>query len=190
MSIIDTSVTPQPANSKTMFQRALIAGGYSAGIGIIVGLIFYVTGLDIKMLDNAALNWANRLLLMGVAFYFIYTAVQAHRDHDRGGYISVGQAVGLGTLAGVISGLITAVWVYLFMTFIAPDMMDAIKEVTMRQMEEQGQSDEQIEQAMKMAAPFFSSGAIAFFATFFSVIIGTISGLISGFALKKENVYR
>ncbi|HNG89506.1 MAG TPA: DUF4199 domain-containing protein [Saprospiraceae bacterium] len=173
-----------------MFQRALLAGAYAAAVGAVISLIFYVTGLDKMMLESQALSWLNRLILLGVTFYFIYKGVEAHRDRDLGGYISVGKAVGLGTLAGLVNGLLSAIWIYIFMNFVAPEMLDTIKEVAMRQMEEQGQSEEQIEQSMKIASSFFSAGFMSIITLFFSLILGVISGLISGLALKRDQQYR
>lgn len=180
--MLNQSDTPR----KTLAQRAMTAALYSTGIGIALGLIFYVAGLNETMMRNPALNWANNFLLFAVAFYFIYTAAKTHRDHDLGGYLSVGQGLGLGTLAGLISGLINAVWIVIFMNFIASDMADQIKQVTMEQMEKQGLSEEQIEQNMEFASFFMSPVFLAIATVFFMVFIGFLSGLISGLMLKKD----
>lgn len=186
MAILDTPSTHQIEPEKTLFQRALTAGAYAAGASVLLGLIFYVTGLDVQMIESQALSWLNRLLLLGITFYFIYKGVEAHRDRDLGGYIGIGKAVGLGTLAGLVNGVLSAIWVYIFMTFIAPDFLDIIKEASMHQMSEQGQSEEQIEKAMQIAAPFFSSVFMSVITFFFSLILGLVSGLISGITLKRE----
>lgn len=190
MDVLDSSPLPTPEPEKTMFQRASTAGLYAAVAGIVLGLIIYVAGLNKEAMTNSALKWGQNLLLIGITFYFIHTALQQRRQRDLGGYLSVGQGIGLGTVAGLVSGLISAVWIYVFMTFIATDMGDMIKEVSMQQMQEQGLSEEQAEKQMEIAAPFMSPVAMGIMVTIMSVIFGLLCGLVSGLILKKEKPYR
>lgn len=184
MANFEQTDTPQ----KTLASRAVTAGVYIAGIGILLNLITYVAGLNEALMTNTALKWGNNLLLFGITFYFIHNAAQLHRDIDLGGVFSTGQGLGLGTIAGLVAGLITAVWVVIFMGFIAPEMMDQIKEISMQEMERSGQSEEQIEQAMEYASFFFSPTFFAIVTVIFSVFVGFLAGLISGLMLKKERI--
>lgn len=184
---MDSMDTAQPA--KTMFQRAMNAGIIIAGAGILVNLVFYVTGLDLEMLNNPGLSWLNRILLIGITYYFIHIALRSHRDEDLGGYVSVGQGIGLGSLAGLVSGVLSAVWFFIFTTFIATDLMDRIKEITLEKMQEQGQSAEQAEQAMEMMSFFLTPGFSAVMVVLSSVIFGLLCGLAAGLILKKEKSY-
>ncbi len=184
MANFEQTDTPQ----KTLSSRAVTAGVYIAGIGILLNLITYVAGLNETLMTNTALKWGNNLLLFGITFYFIYNAAQLHRGIDLGGVFSTGQGLGLGTIAGLVAGLITAVWLVIFMGFIAPEMMDQIKEIAMQDMERSGQSEEQIEQAMEYASFFFSPVFFAIVTVIFSVFVGFLAGLISGLMLKKEIV--
>lgn len=182
MANFEQSGTPQ----KTLSNRAITAGAYAAGVGIVLGLIFYLAGMNKTMMTNNTLKWLNNLLLFGILFYFVYKATQQHRDIDRGGYLSAGNGIGLGTLAGLISGIISAVWTVVFMTIIAPEMISEIKEITMEEMARQGQSEEQIDQAMEYAAFFFSPTFFSIVVVLFYLFMGLIAGLISGLILKKE----
>lgn len=189
MSILDASQPEIPQPEKSLLQRATTPGLYAAGAGIVVGLIFYVTGLDMEMITNSGLNWFNRLLLMGLTYYFIHVAIKQRRQEDLGGYLSVGQGIGLGTLAGLVSGVVSAVWFYIFTTFIATDMLDKIKEISIEEMQKKGQSAEQAEQAMEMMSSFFSPGFMAVMVIIFSIIIGLLCGLVGGLILKREKSY-
>ena len=171
---------------KTLSQRAMTAALYITGAGILVNLVFYVTGMDVEMLSNPAINWLNRILLIGITYYFIYAALRSHRDEDLGGYLSVGQGVGLGTLTGLISGVLSAIWFFIFTSFIATDMMDKIKEVTLEQMQAQGQSAEQAEQGMEMMSFFFTPVFFAIIVVIFSIFFGLLCGLVAGLILKKD----
>ncbi|MBC7775895.1 MAG: DUF4199 domain-containing protein [Phycisphaerae bacterium] len=184
---MDTLDTLQP--KKTLAQRAMAAALFIAGAGILVNLVFYVTGMDMEMITNPAISWLNRILLIGITYYFLHAALRSHRDEDLGGYVSVGQGIGLGTLAGLISGVISAVWFYIFTSFIATDMMDKIKEISMQQMQEQGQSAEASEQAMEMMSFFFNPVFFAIIVVISSVFFGFICGLVAGLVLKKDKPY-
>lgn len=182
MASIEQSETPQ----KSLTSRAITAGVYIAGVGIALNVVYYLAGLNESLMTNAALKWLNNLVLFGINFFFIYKAAQQHRDIDKGGYLNVGGGIGLGTLAGLVTGIISAFWVAIFMGFIAPEMIDQIKEVAMAEMEKSGQSEEQIEQAMKYASFFFSPTFFAIATLFFSTFFGFLAGLLSGLILKKE----
>ncbi len=185
---MDSLDTFQP--KKTLSQRAMTAALIITGVGILVNLVFYITGLDIESLTNPAVSWLNRIILIGVTYYLIHAGLKSHRDVDLGGYVSVGQGISMGTLAGLISGILSAVWFFLFTTFIATDMMDKIKEVSLQQMQEQsGQSAEQAEQALEMMSFFFSPVFFAIIVVVFSIFFGFLCGLVAGLVLKKEKSY-
>ena len=174
---------------KTLSQRATTAGLIIAGAGILLNLVFYVTGMDMEMLTNPTLSWINRILLIGISYYFTQAALRSHRDEDLGGYLSIGQGIGLGTLAGLIAGIISAVWFYIFTTFIATDMMDKIKQISLEQMQEQGQSAEAAEKAMEMMSFFFNPVFFAVVVVISSVFFGFLCGLVAGLVLKKDKPY-
>ncbi len=186
-NVMDSLNTQEP--KKTMMQRAMNAGLLIAGAGILVNLVFYVTGMDIEMISNPALSWMNRILLIGITYYFLHAALRSHRDEDLGGYVSVGQGIGMGTLAGLISGVISAIWFYLFTTFIATDMMDKIKEITLDQMQKQGQSADQADKAMEMMSFFFSPLFFTIIIIISSAFFGLLCGLVAGMVLKKDKPY-
>ncbi len=185
MDQLDNASPPQ----KTLASRATMAGLYIAAATIVLGLIVYVAGLNETLMTNKPLSWANNLLSLGIMFYFIHTALRLYRDQDNGGYATVGNGIGLGTLAGLVAGIVTAIWTVIFMTFIAPDILDMTRRVTMEQMQESGQSEEQVEQAMEMASMFFSPVFIGIMIAVFSVFFGFLCGLVSGLIQKRERAY-
>ncbi|MFN0213352.1 MAG: DUF4199 domain-containing protein [Saprospiraceae bacterium] len=181
---MDTIDNSEP--KKTLSQRAMTAALYVTGAGILVNLVFYVTGMDMEMLSNPAISWLNRILLIGITYYFIQAALRVHRDEDLGGYVSVGQGIGMGSLVGLISGILSAIWFFIFTSFIATDMMDKIKEVTLEQMQENGQSAEAAEQAMEMMSFFFNPVFFAIVVVISSIFFGLLCGLVAGLVLKKD----
>lgn len=185
MDQFDNSVAPK----KTLTNRATTAGLYIAAATIVLGLIVYIAGLNETLMTNKPLSWLNNLLSLGIMFYFIHTAIRLYRDQDNGGYLTVGNGMGLGTLAGLVSGVVAAVWTVIFMMYIAPDLLDMTKRVTMEQMQAAGQSEEQVEQAMEMASMFFSPVFIGIMVAVFGVFFGFLCGLVSGLIQKKDRPY-
>jgi hypothetical protein len=57
-------------------------------------------------------------------------------------------------------------------------MITAIRETSIRQMEEKGQSDEQIEMAMKFVDMFTNAEAMLLFGLFFGILGTVVIGLI------------
>ena len=167
----------------------MMAGLLTAGIVSLVGLLVYVTGFNETLMTNKPLSWLNNLLTLGIMFYFVNKAALVFRDTDNSGFLSIGQGIGLGTLAGLVAGIASGLWSYIFMVFIAPDMLDTIKQVSMEQMQKSGQSEEQIDKAMEMMGMFFSPAFIAAIMIFFFLFIGFLSGLISGLIQKRERHY-
>lgn len=167
-------------------QPALRTGAITAGVLAVIGLVFYVSGLSETMIRWKYGNLFNNVLNFGLMFYFIFVGLKAHRKNDLGGYLSVGRGIGFGSLAGLAAGVISAVWTYIFMNWIAPDMSDTIRQVAMQQMADSGLDEDAIENQMKIVEKFMSPGVIAVFVAVFSAIFGFIIGLISGAILKKE----
>lgn len=182
MAIADQTGTPQ----KSLFNRAMTAAIYISVVAIALNLVFYVTGLNEPMMTNTALKWLNNLILFGITFFFIHKAAQLRRDVDQEGYFSISNGMGLGTLTGLLAGVINAVWVLIFMGLIAPDLIDTIKEIATEQMMQSGQSEEQIEKAMEFSAFFFSPTFFAIVTVIFLTFLGFLAGIVSGLILKKE----
>ncbi|MEI6408973.1 MAG: DUF4199 domain-containing protein [Bacteroidota bacterium] len=187
MEPIDYSI-PDPA--KTPYRNhAFRAGLIIAGISIFLSLILYLTGGTENLMKNKSLSWANNLLSFGLTLWFIYSACLQHRQQDLGGYISIGRCLGIGSLSGLIAGLISGIWTVLFMNVIAPEVLDQIKEVTMQQMADQGQSEAQIEKAMEVMKIFFTPTVFFITAAVVSTISGFFAGLISGFVVQKARPF-
>lgn len=184
MAILDQQM-PHP---ETVPYRdlAVRTGAVIALILTVLGLVMYVADLNEALMRNKALNWGNNLLSFGIAFWFIFSALKNHRQNDLGGYLSTGRGIGFGTLAGVVMGIVSAVWVWVFMTYVDTELIEVIRRVTIEDMERKGLDEGQIEESMKYAAPFMSAGFIASMTVFFGIFTGFLAGLFSGLILKRQ----
>jgi hypothetical protein len=156
--------------------------------GLIMGLISAVT---------AAINYATKLFLnQGASLGFsllsivitIVIFVLAFREFksQNEGFMKLGQGFMTGFWATVISSLIGAAFIYVWLTVIDPTIMEQIKESSIAQMEKQGLSDEQIEQGLAMTSftlkPMFLVGSTLIG----GIIFGSIISLIVAAIMKKE----
>ena len=153
-------------------------------VAVVLSLLFTVTGL----MDPTKTGFFSlpTLLNYGSSIAVVYFALQAHRDTDLGGYITLGRCIGFVALMGLIAGVIVAVYTYVYFGYIAPDFMDKVLEAQMDKAEANGQDPEKVRQGMDMAKKFMSPPIMAIMGLIGSVIGGVIWGLIVGLFVKKD----
>lgn len=155
----------------------------SVGIryGLITGLVMVILtlGLNMSGLEQSPAKWLSLVVLVGG----IWMAHTFFKQHNQG-FMSYGQGLGIGSLLGGIAGLLNGVVSYVYINFIDTEFLTRSMERARADMEAQGKlSDEQIEQALAMAAkftngPFMLIGAILgtlLFGFLLSLIISAIT---------------
>jgi hypothetical protein len=120
---------------------------------------------------------------------FLLLAQKEHRD-KLGGYIKFGEAFVTGLLYGIFAGLLTAVFVYLYLSVLSPEVFAQAMEQQRQALTDSGKlSTDQIDHAMEIGkkyGPIFGAVAVVFIYSLLGVIIGLIGAAI----LKKEpNIY-
>jgi Protein of unknown function (DUF4199) len=153
-------------------------------VGVVLSLLFTVTGLldptknSFFSIPNL-LNWASSITI-------VYMALVAHRNEELGGYITLGRCVGLGAFMGLIAGVITAIYMFVYFGYINPDFMSKIIEAQIDQAEAKGQDPERVRQAMEMTKAFMTPGAMSILGLITSVMGGVIWGLLIGLIVRKD----
>ena len=95
-----------------------------------------------------------------------------------GGFMNYGQGIGIGFWIGLISSVISSIFNYIYAKFIDPTFITTIREKAIEDMEAKGQSQEQIDAAMKFIDMFTSAEAILFFGLFFGILFTIIVALV------------
>lgn len=144
--------------------------------GVINGLLSIVFLMIIDfagLVGNQAVSWIGYLI-------FLVLLIMAHKQFksEGDGYMSYGQGLGIGTLAMVISSVISSAFFYIYISFINSGFVDAIKEKSMMDMEDKGMSDAEIEQAMGFAESFMSPVALVVFGLLGAIFFGFIISLV------------
>jgi hypothetical protein len=115
---------------------------------------------------------------------FLFLAQKEYRE-SIGGYISFGDAFSTGFRYAVFSGLLLAVFTYLYLAILSPDVLDKSLETSRSAMEQKGMSGGQIDQALVIAkkwGPLIGAFGIAIM----YAIVGAIISLIGAAIFKKE----
>ena len=153
--------------------------------GFMLGLALVMFQLVVWMFD-ATTNRYLGFLSIPITITGIVLATKSFRDHEQGGYISYGRALGVGTLTVLFSSLITSVFSYLLYTVIDPGLIDKIHAITEEAYWESGLPEDQIETAMKMAMRFTNATMISVMGFLGGTFFGFIYSLITSIFLRKE----
>jgi len=187
MSTFDHQIndTPKPPYRNT----AITYGALTGLVSIVIGLVSYLAGLSDPAKQQGAMGWINQLISYGVMIGGLVLAVRKHRDQELSGYITFGRAFGVGFLTMLVLGLISAVWAYVFFSFIAPDMLELIQQASIdRMVEKQGMSVDQAEAAMNNPVTKSLMNPVAFtgFALVGILFMGAIFALIVAAIMRKS----
>ncbi len=158
--------------------------GLIGGLALVVlSLLLDLTGLTDPTAQKG--QWLGTVLSLAIFFWALYTTIRQERE-DRGGAITFGEGFKVGILAAFIIALISAVYMYIYVGFINPDMIEQIKEMTMENMATQGLSDEQIEQQMQLAGKMMTPGMMTIWGFVGNFILGAIVAVVASVILKKD----
>ncbi|PJJ61297.1 DUF4199 domain-containing protein [Hymenobacter chitinivorans] len=152
--------------------------------GLLTGLISVIISfaLNVAGLENSPAKWLTLLILIGAI-------VLAHRAYKQqnGGFMSYGQGLGIGTTLSAVSGVLSAIFTYVYVTIIDTNFIARLMDKTRADMEAKGSmSDEQIDQAMAMTGKFMNGPMMMVSVLIGAVMMGLLASLIIS-AITKNN---
>ena len=160
----------------------------SAKIAIKWSLIYVLVAIVItyaieiaKLSVNSPVKYVTYVILI----IFLLLAQKEHRD-KQGGYITFGNAFVTGMLYGIFAGILTAIFVYIYLSILSPEVFAQAIEQQRQTMVEAGKlSGDQVDKAMDIAKKYGPIlGSVA--TVFIYAILGVIVGLIGAAILKRE----
>lgn len=158
------------------------------GVSIKYGLIHGLIAIVISVLaDFAGLTDSTALSFLSPAIA-ILLIVLAHNEFkkDGDGYMSYGEGLGIGSLLGLISGIISSIFMYIYVSFINTSYLEELQDAQRIAMEEEGMTDSQIEQAMNFSESIMGPTALLIFGILGGVLICFLISLIIS-AFTKRN---
>jgi len=153
-------------------------GAITSGLNILIGLALLFMGL--VDYSGGSSGWVTFLILV----LGIYLAANHYKGKNEG-YMSVKDLIVISLWLGLITGVISGIYAVVYMQM-DPTMMEKAKNIAEAKMEEQGNSEEQIEMAMAMMNKFMTPGFLLAMSVFMNTIFGWIIGAILGTFLKNE----
>ena len=149
-----------------------------ANIG--VALVMYI----LEIMDK---SWLITILSLGVNAAIMFFAMKSRKNDTLNGYMTYGQGLGTGMLIAIFGGLVTAVYTFVFYSYIDPEFIDKMLEISRTEMLKKDMSDEQIDQALEMSKKFKSPIMMTVFAYIGSLFFGLIISLVLAAVTKNEN---
>lgn len=153
--------------------------------GIIGFVITSAGSVVMAMTDTMTKPWAknvNSILMIGILAYAIYE----FKHKLNRGQLTIKEGLSVSMFASLIWAVLGAIFSLIFFTYISPETLDAFIQQARIDMMNKGMDDEQIENGINIAKPFFSAGAISIMAFIFTLIFGFIIGLISSAIMRKQ----
>ena len=150
-------------------------------VSIIIALVNYVFG------DLYKPHWVVIVISLLASAAVIVLGVKKLKELN-GGFLSIGQAIKTGLGIALISGLIYAVYLAVFVNYIEPAFFENVAAVQEQTIIEKypNLTDEQLEGAIKNTAMFNNTGANVTMSLMFSLIFGLIVSLITGLIMKRS----
>lgn len=153
-------------------------GLIGVAITTVLTLLFYV----INIINESWAGW-----IMFIPWIMAITmAMRDHRNKDLGGYISYGKCLSVAMVAVLVMSVIGAIVGGIFYHVIAPELMAERMAKAVAQMEEQGMSDEQVEQAISMFKIFSGPLVGGIVAIIGGTIMGLVIALVSALFVQKK----
>jgi hypothetical protein len=154
---------------------ALKWGILGAVLIIIYTVALYISGL----FKTPALSWIPFAFLL---FGIVMSLREFKVMNDN--IISFSEGLGLGTLMSAVCALIASMFNYVYITFIDTTILQQMRELQIEQLEQQGLSSEQIDQAMEIASRFATPGLTFLFSIIVYVVCGFVFSLIISAIIK------
>lgn len=153
----------------------------SRSVGVRYGLIYGIIAIAyFLILTMADIDMTQGFGRWGTVPIIIVMLILAHKyfKENGDGYMSYGQGIGIAFWLGLVSSAIYSFFTYIYMKFIDPSFITAIREKAIEDMEAQGQSQEQIDAAMKFVEMFTNAEAMLFFGLLIGPLMVVIIALI------------
>ncbi len=170
-------------NSVSTFNAGLRFGLFTA-LGLVAfDLILYVAGMKDPADQNPVQYLSYVVLIVGIVM-----GIKYYKDNNEGN-LTLGEAMGSGTMTAIIAALIVAIYVVLFMTVVDPTMIEEIRAVAKQQAMDQNPelTEDQYDQMAGMVNMFTSPTAIAIMSVIFYTIVGAIVSLIAGLVMRDNH---
>ena len=162
------------------------AMNYGAVLGLclmLIALLFWVLGVDDQ--QSVIPSILNNVVIIG----FLVYAIMQYRDNVNNGFISYSSSVKLGTTIVFFSSVIMAFYTFIYITYLNPDFLANILNITEQAMLEANPeiSDQELDLALSMTTKFMQPHWMMIMGVLGGTFLGFLFSLIISIFVKKEN---
>lgn len=156
--------------------------------GLITGGVLIVFSLIMFLLDlylNKAVNWIGYIFLVAG---MIWGTLEFRKKYSNG-FLTYGKAFTSCFWIGLFAGILSSVYLFVFIKFIHPGFINELLEQARANMltSRPEMSEEQVEQALSISAKFMSPVMMVAWGLAAYAALSAIIGLILAIFLKKED---
>jgi len=151
--------------------------------GLVLGLVLCLQTAIFGVMGYVGSQSLSFVISLVVWIGAIYWGMNEFKKNNEG-TMSLGQGVGIGTLAVVVGSAISLIFLYVYVFYLDPSYFDLILENSREQMIARGMPDEQIDAAIAQTGNFFWIGLVFLF--FANALVGAIVSLIMSAVLQQK----
>ncbi len=156
--------------------------------GLITGAAMIVFSLIMFLLDlylNKAVNWIGYIFLIAGMIW----GTLEYRKKYSNGFLTYGKAFSSCFWIGIFAGILSSVYLYVFIQFIHPAFVNELLDQARENMltAQPDMSEEQVEQALAMSAKFMTPVMMVVWGLAAYAAVSAFIGLILAIFLKKED---
>ncbi len=156
---------------KPAWKHALSWGFLAALVVIILSLISYMADIG----ESKIMQWVQVLIVIAM----IVVSQVFYKNENPGQTITYGKALGVGFMTGVFAALILAIYNYVFFAFIAPDMIEYIRQQAELAVIQQNLPASAEQKALEMQEKFITPLMISVMSIFQIAWWGFVGALLS-----------
>jgi len=184
MSTLDNPII-EDNQAASPWAIAMRYGGMIAAIMIVITLVQYLSGFSDPANAQSPATMVIGFISFAVWIGGVVMAVKAYRT-ELGGYMSFGEGFRVGFFTFLVISAISAVWNFLFYSFIASDFLEKTLEFVQYTMEDAGADDGTIDMMMGIYERIYTPTGFMLMSLVGGTIFGAIVSLIIGAAMKKN----
>jgi uncharacterized protein YybS (DUF2232 family) len=164
----------------------LLYGFGMAAAGFLLQLVLFVLGLHSDVSKFSEAQWIGGLLGLVIAIAAIVLGTQAKRELlPEGSGFSYGQAVGVGVMISLFSGILGSVLNYVYVSFINTGFTEIVVQVQLAKAQAKGMDSDQLDQLEKGVRFMTSPVPQAVVGFIFVMFFGTVLSLVTAAFLKR-----
>lgn len=158
-------------------------GGIMAGALIFISLLFYLMGISEETGTGKIINL---IMSYGISIGTMVLGISAYKKANAGN-LSIGDGVVLGILIALVGGVLMALYTYIFMTYIDPSSLDAIRDEALANANTENMEADQAEMTENIMGAFISPTFICLMVVVMKFFLGLFIGLVSGLMMKNTS---